>query len=71
MIILHLVNYNPENNFRAEKGNTVLVNISKVLWVNRKKSNSSEVTALNFGNSVSLDVWESYEEIQMLTKGKK
>ena len=72
MITLHLVSYNPENNFRAEKGNPVLVNMANVLWVSRKKSNTGDVTTIYFGGANNgLDVWESYEEIQMLTKGKK
>lgn len=70
MITLHTVSYNPENNFRAEKGGPVLVNHNSITWAGRKKSNTGDVTTLNFGSS-TLDVWESYEEIMMLTKGKK
>jgi hypothetical protein len=72
MITLHLVSYNPENNFRAEKGNSVLVNLANVVWATRKKSNTGDVTTIYFsGVNNGLDVWETYEEIQMLAKGKK
>lgn len=71
MITLHLVVYNVNNNFKAEKGGTILVNHANILWAGRKSSNGAEVTTLNFGNTSSLDVWESFEEITMLIKGKK
>jgi hypothetical protein len=69
MVRLHLISFDLGNNFKPKKGSPVVINASRILWVTSKTdSREKENAYINFGGNVTLDVWESLEEVHNIIK---